>query len=234
MSKKAYVIIGGIILVIIGIAATFGLSKKDSYEDPMINFEDVMVCQFYSGLDRIIKEENGLKQLYIDNSKYILKVKPISDPEFDYQTYSIDCEVINVFKQDEEVSVGDTIKVSFDGYYFFEDIKSFNIGFANFMDKDYEYLIFLSKKLVSEVYDYPVYKIAAYSFAPIFNYTDLSNVIIEDTMDINASGAKYYCYYNDVKNNEYFVMDRELEKLVYEFKYDVLSTIDSDYVVPTK
>ena len=231
MSKKMYIILGCIIVGIILGAAVFGILKKDEYENPMDDFEGVMVCQFYDELRSLIDEEGGILNTYMNDSKYILKVSPVSEAEFDFQTYSSDVKIEKIFRSEGDLEVGDTIKISIENFTFYADDKTMSLGFANFMKPDNEYLVFLHDKLETEIYDYPVYRTEGFSIAPIFNYKDLDNVIIEEGKVI---GNGTYCYYNDVKDNEFFVVSKDLEEEFRNFKYRVISTVDDEYVIPEK
>ncbi len=233
MNKRQYIVLGCALLIAIICAIIYGLSKKETYENPMEDFDGIKVCQFYNELSYLLDEETGMLDTFFNDSEYILKITPVTNYKIDFQTYSIDVKVEKIFKSNDDLKVGDTIKLSVEGYYFFEKDNTISMQFVNFMKYGNDYLVFVKDKLESELYDYPVYRTEAYSISPIFSYTDFENVIIEQKPDASNDDVSYrYVYYNDVKNNELFVESKELENKCREFKYRVISTVDDEYIIP--
>lgn len=193
-------------------------------ENPL---ENVYITQLY--FDDLLTEERNMYARYEEESKYILKIRCTKDAKFDYQSCLEYGEVVKVFKDNGDITIGDNIVMDRSGYHLFTKeggvtpgIDSANMGFANLMKKDKEYLVFIEDKIATELYDYDIYQIRGWSIVPIFSYEDMDNVIVDN-------GAAYAAEYKLVKDNEGFFDTEEIEQSYYEFKHRILSLVDEEY-----
>lgn len=155
--------------------------------------------------------QENLDEQY-EKSKYIVKVKCISDVTFSFlRTYQL-VEIEKVFKG-SELTKGEQINVStYSSRIYFDDM-SVNMGFVNAMNKGEEYLVFLSEVKKSEEYATQIYLTPETIVTPIFAYDNHQNAIVP---------AKYEDYlivnYTDVENNEFFATSEEGVSILNDVK----------------
>lgn len=193
-------------------------------ENPL---ENVHITQLY--FDDLLTEERNMYAKYEAESNYILKIRCTKKAKFDYQSCLEYGEVVKVFKDNGDITVGDNIVMDRSGYHLFTkeggvtpDIDSANTGFVNLMKKDKEYLVFIEDKITTELYAHDIYTIDGWTIAPIFCYEDMDNVIVDN-------GAEYAAEYKLVKDNEGFFDTEDIEQSYYKFKHRILRLVDEEY-----
>lgn len=214
-------------------AVVIGLKFRNNHRkivdyDSETPLENVYITQLY--FNDILTEESDLYTRYKESSEYILKIRCTKSAKFDYQSCLEYGEVVKVFKDNGDITVGDNIVMDRSGYRLFTEeggitdgIDSANMGFVNLMKQDKEYLVFIKGKLTTELYDHDIYTIDGWTIAPIFCYEDMNNVIVD-------SDKGYSAEYKLVKENEGFFLTKEIEQEYYDFKYRILSLVDDSYI----
>lgn len=234
--RKLIIIIGSIISALILCAAiVVGLIFRKNHRQIIKQDDngvgDVYVSLMDEEMGDYYFEERDLFTRFMETSEYILKIRCTENPTFAYQSCLEHGEVLKVFKGDGSIETGDEINIYRGHYHLWipenglvgED--SMNMCYTNFMKTGKEYLVFLSEKYNSELYEFDIYSLGDLILPPAFCYEDLENVIVEGTSQVK---------YSVVKENEYFVGNEQTEKQIYDFKHRVLSETDSEYVVPSE
>lgn len=209
--SKKYIIIAVCLIIVIGIAVAIGMSKKGTYMNALDNMDKLDVS-LKSSLNKELAEE--LYQLIPDESQYVLKVKALEEPTFDFQTVTHKVKVLEVFKGDD-VKVGEEIVLFNANYHYFEDRNHMNLYNVNLMKKGDEYLVFIRSKEKTELQGEYFY-IETYVVTPYFNYKNKDNVIVEDSST----------EYGNVKNNEFIVNTQHELEIFMEFKKMMMEKYD--------
>lgn len=209
--SKKYIIIAVCLIIVIGIAVAIGMSKKGTYTNALDNMDKLDVS-LKSSLNKELAEE--LYQLIPYESQYVLKVKVLEEPTFDFQTVTHKVKVLEVFKGDD-VKVGEEIVLFNANYHYFEDRNHMNLYNVNLMKKGDEYLVFIRSKEKTELQGEYFY-IETYVVTPYFNYKNKDNVIVEDSST----------EYGNVKNNEFIVNTQYELEIFMEFKKMMMEKYD--------
>lgn len=230
-NKKILILLSGLVLLVV-VAIVIGIVTRKDYKQTINDdFKDVCITQLFS--DVLLHLDGTMINTYAETSNYILKVKCTEEPSFDFQTCTEYAEIEKIFRADGNLQEGEEIVISRSIYHYFSkdsqvagDNNVINTGFVNFMKPGKEYLVFITDKLVTELYDYDVYRIDGYSITPVFCYEDLENVIVPVNEYDNSGNPVEY---NLVRDNEVFVENEKIEKLYYDFKHKIISDIDKEY-----
>lgn len=147
-----------------------------------------------------------------DNCCYILKIKCVSDVKFIFkQTYQ-EGEVVEIFKGNNKINIGDKINIMPASSRIYIDDNSVNMGFVNAMQEEKEYLVFLGEKLTSVELSMDMYPTEEALFTTLFSYTDIPNEVFK-------SG---YVNYGEVKEFEVFVTSTNAIDLFLELKMSLI------------
>lgn len=198
---KKLIIAAAVLFIVEAVAGAVCRTTFTNYDD----MEDYNVATI-SG-----EYVSGLGESYIDaleNSDYILKVRCTSDMAFAFLITYQPVEVETVFKG-VDVSAGDVINVMRSSSQIFgeddgDGIRSVNMGFANEMNKDEEYLIFLDEVRTSRETGEVMYVTPEVIMTPIFSYSEHTNIIPEQPYEDNT-----YVPYTAVADNEFFIDSQE-------------------------
>lgn len=209
-----------IFLVIIAIGLTIGLILKHSHKNIKDDIED-----FYIGLidENLVQTEINMMKQSLHNSNYILLVTCKDDIEFNFSFGSQKVRVDSIIKGNDIISEGDIIDIINITLISIPEIdqpmKSFNINFVNKLKIDSHYIIFLDEciKLNNEktVFTYN----NDYFMSPYFSVNE-----------INASPLKselsegYFCKYNNVKDQDVFMMSSEAIQQWEQFRKEIIET----------
>jgi hypothetical protein len=201
-----------IIIVACFIAAIIAVIKRQEYTNIM---EDEKNIELFSVApirnDFLSDSMAGYKEI-LNKSPIVLRVKAKGKIEYSFKTIKQQVEVLKVYKGNE-IRVGEVIEVLTTRQALDFNDMTFNLGFTNLMKKDNEYLIFFDEKIDNPYTGDNIYRISDMLFNPVFNYSDVDNVVIEEGR---------YVLYSLVIDNEFIVGDSvTLEKLL-TFKHELL------------
>ena len=199
-----------LISVIAGIICKQSFTDIDKYDEPFKNFNVGLMSETTA-------ENTGD---FIDNdleeqSMYILKVTPTGKLKLSFLCYTEPVKVLNVYKGDN-ISSGDEIEIlraSSCIYWNMGNKNAVNMGFVNFMNQGEDYLVFLSKKIP----DKKVYYTTQCFIAPIFSYSERSNVILN-----SSNSTALETKYGLTGNNEFLVSDEISKKILEEKKNELI------------
>lgn len=152
-------------------------------------------------IPNLIKNESKV----LEGSKYILKVTPLKDVEFDSLCTKQKVKVLSVFKG-ENVGAGDEFYViKSDASLNCQEPRDTNMNFVNEMKGGQDYLVFLDRKLIIPEKSNGIFFITPQTtIPPIYSYNDRENVIIPIPEDAETT----YVAYEKVRDNEFFVTNQ--------------------------
>lgn len=188
------------------VAAIIGGVKRQTYTDVASNenpIEAFHVAAFQEGwgsiMDMITSDE--FMELVRDETNYIVKVKAVSDLQFEFLCTTQVFEVEEVF-EGEGLSAGEVITIPLGPLYF--DDWSVNMNFKNKNEVGKEYLVYLEKELSVPECENRVFTIPGMVIEPFFPYEEGTST---PTLDRGLAGI--YVEYNEVKDDLYFVQTQE-------------------------
>jgi len=152
----------------------------------------------------------------VNESSYILAVECTGDLNFYYKSTTQPVRVINVFKGDD-IQPGEEIEIVRSNTIYFKTLdggeyNSINIGFTNEMNVGEYYLIFIGDKINNSD---NIYGQIGFVIAHIYSYSEHYNTVAELREDDTT-----YVLYDDVKDNEFFLMEEsENETITYIKEY---------------
>lgn len=203
-------------LVIFIVAAIVGGVEKRTYtniaaeENPLEHFKVGIFWgdeEYYSRLNSSEFEERVREE-----SSYIVKVKAVSDLQFEFYYTSQLFEIEEVY-QGEGLSEGEVITIALGSLFFDEEPWQVNMGYANQKEKGKEYLVYLEKEIENPFSDYRVFLIPGFMVAPIFAYEDGQS---QPTSEIGITGQTVP--YTLVEDNEYFAQTQEALDALLTYK----------------
>lgn len=152
-------------------------------------------------ISQLIKEDK--KQL--TKSKYILKITPMGDIEFDQDCVKQKVKVVKVFKG-ENIKAGDTFyAIKSNSYINIENgIKEIGMNYVNQLKRNQDYLAFFERRLETKNYSDDVYITPNIYLPPFYSYKDRENTVIEIPENAENTNVPYV----KVKDNEFFVTDK--------------------------
>lgn len=209
-----------IFLITMAICITIGLIFKHSHKNIKDDIDD-----FYVGLldENLVNTEINMMKKNLHNSNYILLVTCEDEIQFDFSFGSQKVRVDSIIKGNDIISEGDIIDIINITLISIPEIdqpmKSFNINFVNKLKIDSHYIIFLDEciKLNNKktVFTYN----NDYFMSPYFSVNE-----------INASPLKselsegYFCKYNNVKDQDVFMMSSEAIQQWEQFRKEIIET----------
>ena len=217
MNKKRVIIIVSIVsLVIVSVvAAVIGISKKSTYKGEIDSLKSLYSKEVGLATTPFIKNmQESLPDNIKNDTKYVVKIKCTKEPEFDYQSLLEFGEVLEVFKGDG-INVGDNITIYDARWSVSESGKHMNMWFVNFMKPGDEYLVYLTDKVESDMYD-DYYKVEAFVIPPIFNYEDKNDKVVNEKGNDKAE-------YGKVKDFEFFAANEQVLDAWKEFKKKMMA-----------
>lgn len=217
MIKK---IIIGIYSAVFLVAIIVGILSKQTYtnitqQDDVMDYFSVALLnsELASGAKRRMEEE-------LPNANIILKVKAEGEIEHMFKRNKQLVSVTEVYKG-ENIKKGDKVFIVASNWQFFFDDMTANMGFINLLEKDSEYLVFIDDKVKAlDTNDNNTYHLIDTIIAPVFNYKDKENTIIE------VSDDNYYVPYSKVSKNEFFVSSKDALDKIENLKYKLLAKYD--------
>lgn len=213
MSRRLKIVL---ILTILASVAT-GLYKKQSYTNitAETNFMDYFTV---AQLDTEMISDNFGEILRgeLSNSNIIIRARATGNTTHHYRLNEQYVEILEIYRGDNHLGIGDVVGVISGGWLFFYDDMSANMGFVNFMEEDGEYLIFLEGKVDTLDPLDNVYAVVDSIISPVFNYENKDNIIAETEGEMN------YVPFSEVKQNEFFVNSNEVLEMLMSLKQDLL------------
>lgn len=177
----------------------WGAGKKDSYTD-IIHEEKFPDSMYVAELpETICKTECDRMKEELDQCPYIIKVKPIKEPEHLFMVDRQLVQIITSYKGD--------LKENEQVYLFnrkcntvvWDDVKSLELCFVNILNSEHEYLVFCDSIFAQSDTETKVVEISSqYIINPAFCYDEINNEIVP------TSDESTYVKYIYVKNNEFF------------------------------
>ena len=200
-----------ITLVVFIIAASVGLYFKASYKD--INVEEEPLNKFVVGLmpDELLNAQLEHMEKDLGSSNIVIAAKCEDSFKYRFNCTSQKITIEHVFKG-EGLKAGDNIEIIRNGSLICMDENAYidgmpiiNINFVNEMFPGKTYLIFLDRKL--QTYDDTIIYLQNEEFiiSPIFCYDNTIKTTPIASIDKLANAARY----EDVKDNEFFLMSEE-------------------------
>ena len=217
MIRKIIIIISA---VAVAIALAAGIVIRGTYMDiekkPELT-DEIYVAGVSSKTAEILIEQ-AEDMIYF--APIVLKVKAYGETDYLFGGRRQLVSVEKVFSGDN-IKEGEDIYITSENWVVFRtepDLVSMNTGFVNFMKKDNEYLVFLSKK-INVMWDdnLSTYMTAYTTLTPIFNYESSENIILEPDESLMSSVGKSV-QYKTVKDNEFFALDEEALRKLNNFK----------------
>lgn len=146
-------------------------------------------------------------QSTLDSAEYVIVAQSTGCNKNLFGTTKQEVKVLKVYKGSTNL-VGETIDLVNPGSYF-EDLKKYFMGtFVNIMQEENQYLIFMNDIQEEQVKEEKLYVLANDLNIAYFNLEDRSNWI--------PTHWEEGIYYQNVKNNEFFVGDDySLEAITY-------------------
>ncbi|MCM1327737.1 MAG: hypothetical protein NC243_13755 [Lachnoclostridium sp.] len=209
-----YRVLAGLTILVIGIAAAWGLSNRQSYTN-LLGKADFMEQMAVAELSAELAQNicANMKDTLL-NAPIILKVSPVRDREYFFASGRQKVLVQEVYNG-TELKTGQEIYLSFSAWsvVLTEKYNIVQCGFVNIMKEDKDYLVFLAdpyRGLDGETL-YPFFGDTV--VAPMFCYKDSDNAIIpvED-------GKPTYVPYTLVKDNEFFVTSEDALQALLDLK----------------
>ncbi len=161
----------------------------------------------------------------LDNQKYIMKVKVISEPRFYTANYGYDAVVTEVFKGDD-VSVGEEIFATRMGFkpilksdnwrWGKNDINLLNCGYKNLWKEGEEYLVIFKDRQDCLVKD-NVFIMEGFTLLSAFNCAQTKSEPVKSVME-----GRDVVRYPDVKDYELFASEQGAIDAFYAFKDEML------------
>ncbi len=221
--RRLYTIIIASVMIILMIAGGIVRSTYECLEDK----EDILSGELAAQLPSELLERqiNLLKESIIDESSYILAVECVEGMHTYYGCATQKCKVVSVFKgeglsEGDEIEIGKIYHMSFPNINTEEKIApsdyyiSFNIGFTNSIQTGQKYLVFLDHKLL---HSENIYVDAGYIFSHIYGYFEQENSVTE-LIDKESEMDTLYVLYDDVSDNEYFLMEESENEMIKDIK----------------
>lgn len=206
-----------ILLLVIFVSAAVGLYKKQSYTN--ITAEPNMMDHFtVAQLDiGMISDDFGeiLKEELL-NSNIIIRARATGEIIHHYRLNEQYGEVLEVYRGDNHVDIGDEIGIISPGWLFFFDDMSANMGFINFMEEGEEYLLFIEEKVDTLDPLDNTYVVVDAIVSPVFSYKDKDNIIAKTEGEIS------YVPFSEVSQNEFFVNSNEVLDMLMGLKHDLI------------
>lgn len=185
-----------IFIFLIFVSVVLGLYKRQSYTN--ITAEPNMMDYFtVAQLDTMMISDNFREVLgeELPNSNIIIRVKASGQIAHHFRLNEQYVEVLEVYRGDDQLDIGDKIGVISWGWLFFFDDMSANMGFVNFMEEGEEYLLFLEEKVDTLEPSDNVYLVVDTIVSPVFAYRDRNNIIVERDEEIS------YVPFSEVSQN---------------------------------
>ena len=220
VKHKDFLFFIGFVLILV----LFGLYEKQFHRDVLGDsenpiedgvFDDFLVGVLSEDYAKILTE--NMKEV-LPYSPNILKIRVLSEPEFEAFFYGFDVRVEKVFAGDEfyageKFFLTDLSWITFfDDSFYEEGAKTMNMGFSNLLFKDKEYLVFLDNKK-DTIDGRNLGTLPGYSISPVFSYEETKSYPHESVI----SGSNV-AYYSDLKNSEFFCSTQKAVDYVYELK----------------
>lgn len=210
-------------IVVIVIAAVWGISKRQSYTN-VINNDNFMEQMVVAELPEELASNicNEMEEVLV-GAPVILRVKPMKDMEYFFMSGRQSVLVKEVYKGNE-IQVGQELYLNFPRWSIVltEKYDTVQCGFVNIMKKNKEYLVFLNNPYEG-LDGENVYPFIVDSYVvPMFCYMDSENVVVP----IDA-GSSTYVPYSLVKENEFFVTSENALQALLKLK----SCIFDKYIV---
>lgn len=215
-----------IILIIIFISFImvyiYGLSQKNSYTNVWNsnkNKEQVIVGIIHED-DSDIFEDFESK---LDSCPIVLRIKALSSFEFYGREGRQKVEVITVLKGEESLKSGDNIFLTSIQRTMIKsgDFFMLSTGYTNLMQKDEEYIVFVSGKADTKGFEENVYRIYGDDtmfVCPIFQMTDNYN-IIEKNKYVYGND---FVLYKDAEECELLTDSETLLNEFIEIKHNII------------
>ena len=214
--KKIYVVILCALLIIFTGVGMVLRSTYESFGEMDNPLSGMMVAEISSTL---LESQANVAQLDLMlESKYILAVECTGELDFYYNSAVQKCKVVSVFKG-KDISEGEEIEIvrstsintgsDFDGTAY-EGENSIALSFTNEMKIGEVYLVFLNHKIANSE---NMYIDPQFIFSHIYSYNYTDNTAKELINDMAT-----YVYYDDVCDNEYFLVDDSENEIIKEIK----------------
>lgn len=159
-------LVSGIIFVA---AAAIGAVERGTYTDiaaeanPLEHFQ---VGVFQDDFISILAREE-YEELVREESSYIVKLRAVSDLQFEFYYMSQVFEVLEVH-EGEDLSKGEMIIIGLGPLFLHEEPWAANMGFANKMEKGKDYLIYLGRECEVPNSENRVFVVTEMSIPPVF------------------------------------------------------------------
>lgn len=205
-------------IVVIIIAAAWGISKRQSYTNVISNddfMEQMVVAELPEELASNICNE--MEDVLV-GAPVILRVKPMKDMEYFFMSGIQSVLVMEVYKGNE-IQVGQELYLNFPRWSIVltEKYDTVQCGFVNVMKENKEYLVFLNNPYEG-LNGEKVYPFIVDSYVvPMFCYMDSENVVVP--ID---EGSSTYVPYSLVKENEFFVTSENALQALLKLKRHLL------------
>lgn len=186
-------------------AAVIGVVERRTYTDIALEenpIEHFQVGVFDDGLISILSREE-YEELVREESGYIVKLRAVSDLQFEFYYMSRMFEVLEVY-EGENLSKGEVITIGLGPLFLSEEPWAANIGFVNKMEKGKDYLIYLGRECEIPNSENRVFMVAEVSIPPIFPYECGSSTPTEE-MGITDLEVDY----TKVEDSAYFAKTQE-------------------------
>lgn len=205
-------------IVVIVIAAIWGISKRPSYTN-VISTDDFLEQMVVAELPEELAANicNEMEDV-LAGTPIILRVKSMKDMEYFFMS-GIQRVLVKEIYKGNEIQVGQELYLNFPRWSIImtEEYDTVQCGFVNVMKENREYLVFLNNPYEGlngeKVYPFMVDGYVV----PMFCYTDSENVII--SVD---EGSPTYVPYSLVKENEFFVTSENALQTLLKFKSRII------------
>lgn len=221
-----------ILLVVVG-TLTYGMFVRttftDRYREGNWTGESYHNC-YTAALDNasFVANSIGFMEEELPDLPYCIKCRPISDPVISYDNMRYEVEVLEVFRAQGDISVGDHIWISRAWSISRSEDKEqvyLELNFRNVMKQGSEYMVFLegAEDMKQSKYPDKIYRIPDYSVAPFFAYEDGTNVYVTP-----ASSENTYIPYSEVSENEIFASNEAIAEIYLQAKKRIINTYDEE------
>lgn len=216
--KKSIVLWG----ILLAAAMLYGLWGRTTHTD-LLKEQGIEAFQVALLRPEVAREDTmELIRTSLPDAPYILRVKASGQREYLPHSITQRVTVEQVYQGDglqegEELDILGTYRFFIFGEDALEAVNAMNMGFVNFMEKDHEYLIFLSEeKETIQKSHVRVFELVPYIISPVFDYE------VRDSNVMSALNFHRSIPYGEIEDNEFFVNSKYVLAQMQDMKREFL------------